>query len=190
MDLSVLVYILPLIALLYGLQIANANFVLRNRLANALITDSRIGLLSNLLHGIRSIKSYMWQEPAIKAIKKTRRRECLLMLWRLTVTSFSGAIFQNSQYLLWVPLFCVPLAQGQPLAASKIFTACSVISSLSRLSVFLSSNTLTSASQYYAVLKRIEGVLLLKDHKLVGEDLPPPAPLRLQVESLTAVWSD
>ena len=87
-----------------------------------------------------------------------------------------------------LPIILVPLAQGKPLVASSIFSALSIIDKLTDNIVNLTYG-LSSAADYYAVIKRTEEVLLLEEK----EEQPLQqnqllSPCRIVTTALTTSW--
>ena len=134
---------------------------MRARLAIGEATDRRLNLINKLLLGIQTIKSSVWEQPIISNIRKHRRVECRRFLKLYFWTGFSQGLTRNSSTLFALPIILVPLAQGQPLLGSTIFTALTLTDALSIISVSLLNSGVNAASDYYSVIKRIEQVLLL-----------------------------
>ena len=80
-----------------------------------------------------------------------------------------------------VPIVLVPLARGEPLVVASIFTAFSLVDTISVESVKNLNFGMNVAADYYSVIKRAEQVLLLeeKQKQPQSDELNPP----LRVES-------
>ena len=90
--------------------------------------------------------------------------------------------------LFALPIILVPLAQGKPLVASSIFTALSLVDNLTANILNLTFG-LNSAADFYAVVKRMEQVLLLEEKEerpLEESELKPLS--RLVTTVLTTSW--
>ena len=110
--------------------------MLRARLAIGATTDRRLDLIKKLIHGIQTIKCYVWEAPIISHIRKHRRLECQRFLRLYFWRGFSMGLTRNSSSLFAFPIILVPLAQGQPLVASTIFTALTLADTLATDNIF------------------------------------------------------
>ena len=72
----------------------------------------------------------------------------------------SDGVTRNSNNLLALPIIMVPLARGQLLVASTIFTALSMADLIGTTISDISSG-INALADYYSVIKRVEEVLLL-----------------------------
>ena len=68
----------------------------------------------------------------------------------------------NTNTLFTFPIILVPLATGQPLLGSTIFSALTLVDSLSIICVSNLNSGANAAADYYSVIKRIQQVLLLE----------------------------
>ena len=127
---------------------------MRARLAIGAATDRRLNLINKLILGIQTIKCYVWEQPIISHIRKHRRIECYRFLKLYFWRGFSQGLTRNTNTLFALPIILVPLANGQSLLGSTIFTALTLVdsASISVLNFNMSSNT---AADYYSVIKRI-----------------------------------
>ena len=135
--------------------------VLRTRLAIGAASDRRLNLIDKLLLGIQTVKSYLWEEPMICSIERSRKIEFRRLL----------------RYY-----FC------KGLVASAVFTALSLIDNLTKNIINLTYG-MNSVADCYSVIKRTEEVLLLEekeDQSTQQSQLPPP--LRVDARKITASW--
>ena len=111
----------------------------------------------------------------------TRRLECRRFLWLYFWKGLSDGISRNANILMGVPIVLVPLARGEPLVVASIFTAFSLVDTISVESVKNLNFGMNVAADYYSVIKRAEQVLLLeeKQKQPQSDELNPP----LRVES-------
>ena len=82
-----------------------------------------------------------------------------LFFWK----GFGDGLTRNANVVLAFPIVLVPLAQGQPLVASSIFAALSLLDSIALNGVKNPNFGMNTLADYYSVIKRVEEVLLLKE---------------------------
>ena len=158
-----------ILLLLFIAQFPLSSLIVRARLAIGQATDRRLNLVNKLIVGIQTIKNYVWEEPIIHRIQSSRRVECRRLLKLFFWKGFSDGISWNAILILSFPVILVPLAHGQPLVASTIFTALSLLENIALNSVKTLNFAMNAMADYYSVIKRAEQVLLLEDK----ESQPP-----------------
>ena len=87
------------------------------------------------------------------------RRFLRLYFWK----GFSDGISRNANILLGFPIVLVPLAHGEPLVSTSIFTAFSLLDTIAVNSVKNLNFGMNAMADYYSVIKRAESVLLLEE---------------------------
>ena len=128
-------------------------------------TDRRLNVINKLILGMRTIKSYAWEEPIINNAKEARRVECRRFLKQFCVKGTSDGIFRNAQTLMWMSVILIKVFKGEPLVASQIFTAMNMLSGLGFTTIFFLNLSMNAAAEYTTVIKRVEQVLLLEEIK-------------------------
>ena len=164
--------------------------MVRARLAIGQATDRRLNLVNKLILGIQTIKNYFWEEPIIHRIRSSRRVECRGLLRLFFWKGFSDGIFRNANLILSFPIILVPLAHGQPLVASTIFTAISLLDNIALTSVKNLNMGVNSMADYYSVIKRAEQVLLLEEKENQPHSDELLLPTRVLAKGLTTSWKN
>ena len=162
--------------------------MVRARLAIGQATDRRLNLVNKLILGIQTIKNYFWEEPIIRRIRSSRQVECRGLLRLFFWKGFSDGIFRNANLILSFPIILVPLAHGQPLVASTIFTAISLLDNIALTSVKNLNLGVNSMADYYSVIKRAEQVLLLEEKESQAPSNELQLPTRVLAKGLTTSW--
>ena len=125
--------------------------------------DRRLNLISKFIQGIQTIKSYVWENPITLKVQNARRNELRRFLKFYWWTGVSEGITRNSNSLLTLPILLAPLARGEPLLASTVFTALGLADSITYSSLKNINYGINAAALYYSVIRRIEEVLLLPE---------------------------
>ena len=107
-----------MIAVFYILQFPINKYLVTIRLSIAEATDRRLNVINKLILGMRTIKSYAWEEPIIKSAKEARQVECRRFLKQYCVKGTSDGIFRNAAILLWMSVILFKVFSGEPLVAS------------------------------------------------------------------------
>ena len=179
-----------ILLLLFIAQFPLSSLIVQARLAIGQATDRRLNLVNKLIVGIQTIKNYVWEEPIIHRIQSSRRVECRRLLRVFFWKGFSDGIFRNANLVLSFPVILVPLAHGQPLVASTIFTALSLLENIALNSVKTLNFAMNAMADYYSVIKRAEQVLLLEDKESQPHSDELQLPLRVVVKGLTTSWKN
>ena len=152
------------------------------RLSIGSATDHRLNFVNKLILGIQTIKNYAWEEPISHRIQDLRKSECRRFLKLYFCKGLSDGITRNANIRLAIPVVLVPLAKGEPLVASTIFTALSLVDSLST-NVNNLNFAISGAVDYVSVIKRAESVLLLEEKKEIGSSSQSiELPVRIKVK--------
>jgi len=83
------------------------------KMKEAVLNDSRIKLINDLVTGIRTIKCYAWENHYIKKIKETRAAQQTLIYWFNMVGSLGYSLFQNMGLVTILCVFLPRWAQGK-----------------------------------------------------------------------------
>ena len=102
--------------------------------------------------------------------------ECSRLLSQILVRGFANTLFSNASVLLWLLVILAKVYTGEPLEASSIFTAMSLLGMLGIITINFFSLSMNSVAEMLAVLSRLQQVLLLRELTEKQEELPPSAP--------------
>ncbi|KAJ0621156.1 putative ABC-type xenobiotic transporter [Helianthus annuus] len=129
-------------------------------------TDKRVGLMSEILAAIQTVKCYAWEESFQSKIQTIRKDE-LLWLWK---SQFLGAcnnfILNSLPVLVAVISFGFFTLLGGDLTPSRAFTSLSLFTVL-RTPLNTLPNLITQAVNAYISLQRLEELLLAEERILL-----------------------
>lgn len=101
------------IVFVYFLQFPINKYLVKIRLSIAGASDTRLNVINKLILGMRTIKTYAWEDPIIKNAQDARRVECRRIFKQYFVKGLSDGIFRNSVILLWMPVILIKVAFGE-----------------------------------------------------------------------------
>ncbi len=156
-------YSLIVIVLTYFLQLPINLFLVKTRLLIAKASDSRLNVINKLILGIRTIKTYSWEDPIITSAKRSRRVECRRFLSQFAMKGATDGLYRNIRVLLWLPVILAKVWSGELLLASSIFTVMNMLGSLGFATIFRINLAMNSVAEYTTVMNRIQEVLLLEE---------------------------
>ncbi|KAM0052069.1 putative ABC-type xenobiotic transporter [Helianthus debilis subsp. tardiflorus] len=129
-------------------------------------TDKRVGLMSEILAAIQTVKCYAWEESFQSKIQTIRKDE-LLWLWK---SQFLGAcnnfILNSLPVLVAVISFGFFTLLGGDLTPSRAFTSLSLFTVL-RTPLNTLPNLITQAVNAYISLQRLEELFLAEERILL-----------------------
>eukprot|EP00898_Chlorokybus_atmophyticus_P006293 jgi/Chlat1/6665/Chrsp49S06158 len=174
MAIGLLFYIVGILPALAGLAVmllllpangllARWSTSVRKRLIDA--TDNRVRLLSEVIHGIKAIKLYAWEQPFQQRISQLRDKELKEVRTTVFLEAFDMMFYSLSPVLVAVATFTVFTMQGNPLTAAVAFPALALFNLL-RFPMSILPYQINQFIQAYVALKRVQ------DFVSTGE-LPP-----------------
>ncbi len=149
-------------------------------------TDKRLSYINNLLTGIRTIKSYLWETKIAASVERARSAEKSSYLCQFSVIAIGYGLVRNSQILMWIPLLLTPLAGGSPLVSSDVFSAVALLSGFCRTVIYFPFLAFNGAANYISVLKRVQEVLLLDE--FVAPQISEEEGPRIVMKDFSASW--
>jgi ATP-binding cassette subfamily C (CFTR/MRP) protein 3 len=132
---SVFLYALLGVSSLAGLAVMGLMLPLSARMAKRVMTartrlvtysDARVGLLSEILSGIRVIKYYAWEKSFLAKVAAVRSQEERELLRVALLSTLSSVLFLATPIFVGVVTFSTHLLMGLPLRAPEVFAALAV----------------------------------------------------------------
>ena len=139
-------YALIVVIFVYFLQFPINRYLVKIRLSIAQASDRRLNVINKLILGMRTIKSYAWEDPIINNARDARRVECRRFYKQFCVKGVSDGVFRNSVTLLWMPVILIKVAMGEKLVASSLFSAMNMLGSLGFTTIFFLNLGMNSAA--------------------------------------------
>ncbi|KAF4079997.1 hypothetical protein AMELA_G00165440 [Ameiurus melas] len=153
---AVLIFLLPLQSL-FGKLFS------KFRNTTAVLTDSRIRTMNEVVSGIRIIKMYAWEKPFTALINDLRKKEISKIMSSSYLRALNMASFFAASKIIEFVTFTVYVLVGNTITASRVFMAVSLYSAV-RLSVTLFfPAAIEKVSEASISIRRIEKFLLLDE---------------------------
>ncbi|KAF9112068.1 hypothetical protein BGX27_004016 [Mortierella sp. AM989] len=148
-----------------------ASFFMKAKSNKLKAMDERVGLMNEVLSGIKIIKLYGWEDSFMKRVRVFRDRE-LAMLRRIgTVFSFMSIMFQSMPLIVTLVSFSVYATVGGPnrtpgdINPQTVFVSISLFALLSRpigmlshiIAMLVSATVATGRIQKFLLAEEIEG---------------------------------
>lgn len=126
--------------------------------------DERVRLTSEMLHGIRIIKYYVWEWPFLKRIDEAREAELRKLLMFSLLRSMNSVLTLLSPPTATFLTFLVFVAAGGTITHTKVFTAFSTFNMM-RLPFAHLGQFFNTLAQWQISIQRIVDFLNLPDMK-------------------------
>ncbi|KAK0092933.1 hypothetical protein PV326_000289 [Microctonus aethiopoides] len=140
------------------------------RLSTAIRTDERVGLTSEIIKGIQSIKMYTWENLFRDIIKKARKNEINVIRYtgyvKSVVISFSMFI---SRLSLFVTIL-IYILSGDTISTEKVFMLTAFYANLQQTMAIHFPYEVTKLAEMNVSIKRVEQYLMydeIKSQKLI-----------------------
>ena len=127
------------------------------------VTDERIKLINEMVAGIRTIKSYAWEVPFVKNLRRTRRRELKSIRVHAYLFSFGiNLIFYQMPFVLMMAVMSVYYFTGGIMEPGKVFASLQLFNLLLQIMVQL-PNGINQLALAIIAMRRIQKYLDLDE---------------------------
>ena len=165
--LIVTIFHLPLI-LYFGKMFGKIRF------ATALIGDSRMKMITNLIEGIRIVKLYGWESPYLEVLFKVRDNEMKQHKKKALISSTNKSFNSGSLGLILFVTFSIYVALGNKLDPSTAFSSISILIVSNSTVNLIGTMGVTQIFLIITSFRRISDAMLIKDklknNKQVSEE--------------------
>jgi len=151
--------ILFLLAVLQGRM---AIYLRKVRAEMTKYTDRRIGLINEVLHGIRVIKAYAWEPAAAKSVQTAREKELKQLTWLLIFIAVNYCVMFFTPVVVGLVAFVLYAYYGNVLTVSVVFTTFATINLL-RLPIKIVPMMAMRAVDAVVAMKRLARILDLDE---------------------------
>ena len=133
------------------------------RFVGAMIGDSRMKMITNLIEGIRIVKLYGWEHPYLESLFTKRNLEMAQLRKKGLILCFIRALNFGSTGLVLFATFTVSLALGEKLDPGKAYSSVSLLILATNLVNIFGSFGVTAIFLVLTSFKRITQTLMLTD---------------------------
>ncbi|XP_078589212.1 ATP-binding cassette sub-family C member 4-like [Branchiostoma floridae x Branchiostoma japonicum] len=162
---------------LFPVQSAMGKLFSKFRSETAQRTDERVRTMSEIISAMRVIKMYTWEKPFGKLVTKQRRREVQKIAKAVTCQGLNLAFSFISVRVISLLAFVTYSLLGNPITASKVFTAIALYNVLQFTLLKFVPLAVQFLSEVLIAIDRIQNFLLLDE---VRHQSIPEAPEKSQ----------
>ncbi|XP_053085621.1 multidrug resistance-associated protein 4 isoform X4 [Pangasianodon hypophthalmus] len=180
---AVLIFLLPLQSL-FGKLFSK----FRNK--TAVLTDSRIRTMNEVVSGIRIIKMYAWEKPFAALINDIRKKEISKIMSSSYLRGLNMASFFAASKIIEFVTFTVYVLVGNTITASRVFMAVSLYTSVRLTVTLFFPAAIEKVSEASISIRRIKKFLLLDE--LVKHNVAVPQEekkeVSVEIQDLICYW--
>ena len=177
-----------LMILLMPIQIHVGRKFAQVRSRVAALTDSRVSLVSQTVHGNRVMKFNGWEDSFREKIAYQREQEVKVLYKASIYRAFNEALFYFTSLLVSVITFTIDvLANGRVLSPKTVFTAITLFNMLQNILSKHLPSAVMGLSECYISCRRIQAFLKLPEHEEVNATDSEQSSIASEVLSLLHV---
>ncbi|XP_064826807.1 ATP-binding cassette sub-family C member 4-like isoform X3 [Oncorhynchus masou masou] len=153
---AVLLFLMPL-QTMFGRLFGS----LRSR--TAVLTDSRIRTMNEVVSGIRIIKMYAWEKPFSALVNEVRRKEISKIMSSSFLRGLNMASFFAASKIIVFITFAVYVLLGNTISASRVFVAVSLYGAIKLTVTLFFPLAIEKVFETIISIRRIKNFLLLDE---------------------------
>nr|XP_057907958.1 multidrug resistance-associated protein 4 isoform X2 [Doryrhamphus excisus] len=160
------------------------------RSKTAILTDSRIRTMNEVVSGIRIIKMYAWEKPFAALVSDVRRKEISQIMMSSYLRGLNMASFFCASKIIVFITFTLYVLLGNKITASRVFVTVSLYTAV-RLTVSLFfPNAIEKLFEGRVSIRRIQEFLLLDEMTKISTTLPmaEKKDCAIEIQDLTCYW--
>uniref|UniRef100_A0A3Q3JJ45 Cystic fibrosis transmembrane conductance regulator n=1 Tax=Monopterus albus TaxID=43700 RepID=A0A3Q3JJ45_MONAL len=133
------------------------------RSKTAVLTDSRIRTMNEVVSGIRIIKMYAWEKPFAALVSDVRRKEISNIMKSSYLRGLNMASFFCASKLILFITFTLYVLLGNTLSASRVFVTVSLYTAVQLTVTLFFPSAIEKLFESCVSVRRIEEFLVLDD---------------------------
>uniref|UniRef100_A0A668S4I0 Multidrug resistance-associated protein 4 n=1 Tax=Oreochromis aureus TaxID=47969 RepID=A0A668S4I0_OREAU len=156
----------------------------------AVLTDSRIRIMNEVVSGIRIIKMYAWEKPFSALVTEVRKKEMSRILKSSYLRGLNMASFFASNKLIIFVTFTVYALLGNTMTSSQVFVTMSLYGTIKVTLTLFFPLAIEKLSETVVSIRRIKNFLLLEEieRKNIRLPLAEKGENSIEIEKLTCYW--
>lgn len=152
------------IGCIVGQLICN-RFTQKFKSLDALYSDQRMKLINDLVGGIRTIKSYAWENHYLKKIKEIRALQTVNIFKFNLVGSLGYTLFQNAGLVAVIAIFVPIWAKGELVNAQTAFSLLAMIFFLFFSITSMTLYAMSTITQMWVLCARLGDIFKMEEYK-------------------------
>ncbi|XP_052786000.1 ATP-binding cassette sub-family C member 4-like [Mya arenaria] len=179
--------------LLIPVQVWMGKLFSRFRQKTAGYTDERVGLMNEIIAGMRLIKMYCWEKPFGDLVKKVRRNEVQVLRKISYLSSSWETVTISGRHLFVFAVVVLLVASREPLRARSLFVVIALFNEIGKIILRFTLPGVRNSIAAQVSLIRIQNFLLLSEHPCTsspgndGESVTP-ADCMVDIDNVSAKW--
>ncbi|XP_038572955.1 multidrug resistance-associated protein 4-like isoform X2 [Micropterus salmoides] len=160
------------------------------RSKTAVLSDSRIRIMNEVVSGIRIIKMYAWEKPFSSLVTEVRRKEISQILKSSYLRGLNMASFFASSKIIVFVTFTVYALLGNSITASSVFVTVSLYGTIKLTVTLYFPLAIEKLSESVVSIRRIKNFLMLEEveRKNLGIPLGEKKENSIEIEKVTCYW--
>uniref|UniRef100_A0A8C4HM23 Multidrug resistance-associated protein 4 n=1 Tax=Dicentrarchus labrax TaxID=13489 RepID=A0A8C4HM23_DICLA len=180
----VLMFLMPVQTIL------NVLFSRFSRSKTAVLTDSRIRTMNEVVSGIRIIKMYAWEKPFAALVSEVRSKEISKIMKSSYLRGLNMASFFCASKIIVFITFTIYVLLGNPISASRVFVTVSLYSAVRLTVTLFFPNAIEKLFECRVSIRRIQEFLMLdeitKSSPTLTQDEKMDA--SVEIQDMTCYW--
>ncbi|XP_041637493.1 multidrug resistance-associated protein 4 [Cheilinus undulatus] len=160
------------------------------RTKTAVLTDSRIRTMNEVVSGIRIIKMYAWEKPFSALVTEVRRKEISKIMKSSYLRGLNMASFFCASKIIVFVTFTLYVLLGSTITASRVFVTVSLYTAVRLTVTLFFPSAIEKLFECRVSIRRIQEFLLLEEIAKVRAALPQEEKkdASVEVQDLTCYW--
>ncbi|XP_008276233.1 ATP-binding cassette sub-family C member 4 [Stegastes partitus] len=162
------------------------------RSKTAVLTDSRIRTMNEVVSGIRIIKMYAWEKPFAALVSDVRRKEISKIMKSSYLRGLNMASFFCASKIIVFITFTVYVLLGNTLTASRVFVTVSLYTAVRLTVTLFFPSAVEKLFETRVSIRRIQEFLMLDEITKRSTALPDEKDKKrdaaVEVQDLTCYW--
>ncbi|GAA5898535.1 hypothetical protein JCM6882_007809 [Rhodosporidiobolus microsporus] len=178
---------IAVVAIALPLQVYAMKKLFRGRQAVQKHSDARIKTISELLSGIRIVKTFAWEQPLVEQVAASRRKELGGLRKILSIRAANRAVAMSIPTLASVIVFAIYSLTGHDQDPAEIWTSLSLLNLL-RFPLMMLPNSLNTSVDAYSAMKNLVPVYTAEELPEEPIAVNEGADYAVKVEKADFVW--
>ncbi|XP_061760631.1 ATP-binding cassette sub-family C member 4-like [Nerophis ophidion] len=158
------------------------------RSKTAVLTDSRIRIMNEVVSGIRIIKMYAWEKPFSALIAESRRKEINQIMKSSYLRGLNMASFFASSKIVVFATFAVYAVLGNIISASRVFVTMSLYGTIKITVTLFFPLAIEKVSETIVSIRRIKNFLMLNEMSTRKLTLENKNPNCIEMKMVNCYW--
>ncbi|XP_042368760.1 ATP-binding cassette sub-family C member 4-like [Plectropomus leopardus] len=160
------------------------------RSKTAVLTDSRIRIMNEVVSGIRIIKMYAWEKPFAALVSEVRRKEISKIMKSSYLRGLNMASFFCASKIILFITFTLYVLLGNKISASRVFVTVSLYTAVRLTVTLFFPSAIEKLFESRVSIRRIQEFLMLEEITKSTSALPQDEKKDafVEIQDLVCYW--